>query len=1428
MNRTSISIGTFMTKFFVCLLLAGVATLAVPRAVQAQVVTITNIQTYVSEGPSAATTDIVGTDGVIVPGLAPLTATTAAATTLGVGSVIGIAVTFSMDIEATNFAGSRLRITIGTGTSKNAASPLGTHGSYVYGYGTGATANHVTSKTDDVEWNPLVYIYTVEDGDTGRFSFTNTVRPLKAAPGSTGGIYGPDGTTTTYSANLEIPTGVTVHWPSAEATAPKLSTPAAGDYPIQYVNSSGTPLDAAPRPGGTGAPSRYHHIRQEHLDLQGDGIGGAAYTAQAALVNDDGWSKPALTNSRKASYWREGDVISIRFKFNEPVKVDTTNKPTLMLGGEGVQGDEATLTDADATDGDNLLTFHYTVGAHDDNFGGITLWNNLRHNRYDSQGTYNWADDTLLPNPKYITDLNGNPLNMSVDLETPLKAYLGNDPDLTSWKQDHPGSSYTLKDDGYKETTIQYLVDPIRPNVYIPGLIKNGVTHTDDKSNEHITLTTLRAAADVMESAAQTGAFDVEFRFSNVDAQASLSSIAEEIGESFEGDDVKIAGDDVTRSEWGVEVSYIGLDHRSTGASGIIWNSASYLVYKATITPPVDYDGNVTITVPENMVQDIAGNGNRESNALTVPIISVASTLGVPTKGTRTLPSVPLPAKGFVVLAHSGASVSNTGLAKRFYSIASLPNLENLFGPNGNGGTLELIDKRTTATVGPIITEIMWGTDLSQTDSKLSQWLEIYNAGAATNLSNYQLKVTPFSTATFTADAKAVDTVGNLGDGKWSVPGQSGRTEAVAASTINPDGIAAVPLISMRRKITFADAKVEEGALKGVNNGTLSGSWEASTVPALQIGANRLGSPGIAHVTQITRATQTDIPYSPVIINEIGNNTGDANDWIELRNVSDDEVNLKKWELNIIVPGAAAGADPDEKNLVSFPDLDYKLGAGQVLLIVNTSPRNSPLARGKKFGDADGMTAVGAAQGQGGILSDAMFYDAKGGLNALPESGRFLLVLRKANNKEGTADEIVDITGTYFFEKPSLSTHIWPLQATPIGHTNVIDGVDDANGFAPGKVYKRNDAAGGTGEKDWGTVGYTGIGYDRSAANTDANGGTPGFPNGSLMDKESATGFVGAVTISEIMVNSNDGRQPQWIELRNSSQTQGINLNGWQLKIENVGDVDSRKNVTISLPDKYYLPPNQTMLIATRSARSSDELTATRVIVLWDDAQGARNALEVNNARFTMLSTKGFTLYLFEKDQNAGADEAVDTVTMSEDMLTAAKIGDGSERISLIRHHESGVWKPAIETAEITNIASDVYYGNATDIGTPGWSPGDALPVSLSSFLPKRTDAGVVIKWTTQSELNNAGFNILRSATKTGAFVVINPTMIQGAGTTGEKHTYSYTDKTAKPNVVYYYQIEDVSFDGHRQRLTDATRLRGHIGAAGKLTTTWGGLKVQD
>ena len=153
-------------------------------------------------------------------------------------------------------------------------------------------------------------------------------------------------------------------------------------------------------------------------------------------------------------------------------------------------------------------------------------------------------------------------------------------------------------------------------------------------------------------------------------------------------------------------------------------------------------------------------------------------------------------------------------------------------------------------------------------------------------------------------------------------------------------------------------------------------------------------------------------------------------------------------------------------------------------------------------------------------------------------------------------------------------------------------------------------------------------------------------------------------------------------------------------------------------------------------------------------------------------------------------------------------------------------WLVASEYTLSPDLSGDTYFGASTDIGTPGYRRGGALPVSLSKFRPERLENGaVVVRWITESELNNAGFNILRSETRDGQFTKLNTRLIAGQGTISERTVYEYADTSAKPNVVYYYQIQDVSLDGQVQTLR-TNRLKGDISADGKLTTTWGELKT--
>ncbi|MYA56978.1 lamin tail domain-containing protein [Candidatus Poribacteria bacterium] len=327
------------------------------------------------------------------------------------------------------------------------------------------------------------------------------------------------------------------------------------------------------------------------------------------------------------------------------------------------------------------------------------------------------------------------------------------------------------------------------------------------------------------------------------------------------------------------------------------------------------------------------------------------------------------------------------------------------------------------------------------------------------------------------------------------------------------------------------------------------------------------------------------------------------------------------------------------------------------------------------------------------------------------------------------------------------------------------------------------------------------------------------------------------IKITEIMVDTGSGRLPQWIELTNVSGA-AKSLAGWSVEIENdAADTDAiATSISINLSGTLGVGGGEgaggtmgkSLLLVAGSARSSSNLADSDRVV---DVSAAVE----QKGRYTLLSPIGFLITLLPP-QTTGIVQYGD-MAGNLDAASAWDIPmDDSGRSSLIRREmladgmatmgtDANGWVLASDTPLVSGPAT--WYGSDEDAGTPGYDSGGPLPVELSHFRPARDKAtgAVVITWATQSELNNAGFFIKRSQQRDGQFQVINATMIAGAGTTSEKQTYTFTDTTAQPNIVYYYQIEDVSLDGNRQTLTRGIRLKGHIGAAGKLTSTWGELK---
>lgn len=118
--------------------------------------------------------------------------------------------------------------------------------------------------------------------------------------------------------------------------------------------------------------------------------------------------------------------------------------------------------------------------------------------------------------------------------------------------------------------------------------------------------------------------------------------------------------------------------------------------------------------------------------------------------------------------------------------------------------------------------------------------------------------------------------------------------------------------------------------------------------------------------------------------------------------------------------------------------------------------------------------------------------------------------------------------------------------------------------------------------------------------------------------------------------------------------------------------------------------------------------------------------------------------------------------------------------------------------ADITVLATSIATGN-NKYGYRGisFTPNSTitLPVTLDNFTAKVANGNVELNWSTLSESNNKGFEVLRSTdgknfTKIGEVV--------GNNNSSSKNAYSFTDKTVAQGT-YYYQLNQVDNNGATQ-----------------------------
>jgi hypothetical protein len=200
---------------------------------------------------------------------------------------------------------------------------------------------------------------------------------------------------------------------------------------------------------------------------------------------------------------------------------------------------------------------------------------------------------------------------------------------------------------------------------------------------------------------------------------------------------------------------------------------------------------------------------------------------------------------------------------------------------------------------------------------------------------------------------------------------------------------------------------------------------------------------------------------------------------------------------------------------------------------------------------------------------------------------------------------------------------------------------------------------------------------------------------------------------------------------------------------------------------------------------------------VWVRIEGPDTLLQGQTAQYILKLSGG-------PGVEGGFNVAAFSGLLSVDGAGVKKVGDE------LTHTSAGIFTDSILswtfsfTAGNTNYIDTIYSvansvnGNGDPSGDQ-WNFGvkfpivvlDVIPVELTSFTAEQTASGILLKWTTASELNNSGFAVERL--KSNLWEKIG--FVNGYGTTTSTKQYSFIDNSPLSGNLYY-RLKQMDFDG--------------------------------
>jgi hypothetical protein len=135
-----------------------------------------------------------------------------------------------------------------------------------------------------------------------------------------------------------------------------------------------------------------------------------------------------------------------------------------------------------------------------------------------------------------------------------------------------------------------------------------------------------------------------------------------------------------------------------------------------------------------------------------------------------------------------------------------------------------------------------------------------------------------------------------------------------------------------------------------------------------------------------------------------------------------------------------------------------------------------------------------------------------------------------------------------------------------------------------------------------------------------------------------------------------------------------------------------------------------------------------------------------------------------------------------------------------ILHYNGSNWSSM--SSVTTRHLNDVWGSSGSDVfavgdnGTILHYAGASTVIELSSFTATPKAGKVLLQWSTESETDNAGFNIYRSTSENGQYIKINTSLIPSQGSSTQGASYEFTDTAVQNRKTYYYKLEDIDLNG--------------------------------